>query len=156
MNTIVKRKIEQAIQEDIKNRVKDYENARSEEFEELKEKFEKNPPTKIKTLLIEANKGLKIYTGAREEAKKLGWKIDTSYTTDHKTAETEMMTSWDYATNTSEPKTKELIAHKTETTKKIAELNKLARKFTLKIYAEGEDVESLLKEFEAEITKILK
>lgn len=155
MNTIEKRKIENVINEDIKQKKDEYQNARREEYNALKEKFEKQPPAEVLKILRKAQDAQKICKQAEKEAEALGWNIQEydNYN------DAKMKSSYNWKPNGQSDYTyhaKELTSHDAETQKTISALERIGRAYTLKIYSGSDEMEKILKSFEAEITKILK
>lgn len=155
MNTIEKRKIESVINSEIKERVKAYENKREQEYNELKEKFEKQPPKEICDILTLANRAHDQLNNLEAKAKKLGWNL-YGFSTYNNGIIAQMESSYDYDRKGYTHHAKELREHQAQTEKTINALRRLGRDYTFKIYAGSEEMQAILESFEIEISKLLK
>lgn len=153
MNSLEKSKIEKIINADVEEVIKNFTEQRKDAQSALVDKLEENPPASAVKLSKEIISARKISREAEKELSALGWRL-TGYNDD----KLEMQTHWNCDTNSMTASCKEVMNFSKETDKKIQLLKSLARKYSLKLFAGGEnaEVEKLLASFNAEIAKLLK
>lgn len=147
MNIVAKKKIEQAIQEDLRSHISAYQSKRSEQRAELERKIKANPPKEIATFHKQAKDAYATLSKIEETINKKGWRFNhySSRRFDDKSDVSLYLES-----------TPEIRKFEEETSERVNKLHSLGRSYTLKIYSEKGEIEEVLANFNADIAKLLK
>ena len=152
MNTVEKRKIENVITKEISERISEYEQKRSDDFDELVAKYEAEPPEHAVKLSEEIAAKEQEVKELKRRLNEAGFKLDCDK---QLTLKEQFHYGYGSTPSYTEYFAEELTAHSKATAVTVQKMERLARNYTLKIYGGGEEMQTLLDSFAAEVDAIM-